>query len=157
MGTQSNKTRDGSKGLTAHELDAAGHPADCARDEVGDAAAHQGGEAHQQQEAAAHSGHHRGDPPRQAGDAVEGGVPSALLQHDGGVALLVPHRVGAAAEGAKGHWLVHLRSQQPVGHEEAHAGGGGAQQGQQGPDHARARQAGRHGTTAGERFTQSLT
>lgn len=157
VGTQSNKTRDRSKGLTAHELDAAGHPADCARDEVGDAAAHQGGEPHQQQEAAAHSGHHRGDPPRQAGDAVEGGVPSALLQHDGGVALLVSHRVGAAAEGAKGHGLVHLRSQQPVGHEEAHAGGGGAQQGQQGPDHARARQAGRHGTTAGERFTQSLT
>ena len=139
------------RNLTSNELDATGHAADCARDEVGDAAAHEGRERHQKQEAASHAGHHRADPPLQAGDAAEGGVAAALLQHHRGLPLLVPHRVGAPPERAKGHGLAHLRAQQPIGHEEAHTGGGGAQQGKQGPDDPRARQAGRHGGGASGR------
>lgn len=130
--------------LTSNKLDAAGHSANRTRDEVRDAAAHEGGERHQQEEATPDARHHRADPPLQARDAVEGGVAPALLQHHRDLLLLVPHRVGAAPERAKGHRLVHLRSQQPVGHKEADAGGGGAQQGQQGPDDTCARQTGRH-------------
>lgn len=131
--------------LTSNKLNAAGHAADGAGDEVRDAAAHESREGHQEEEAAPHARHHRADPPLQARDAEEGGVAAALLQHHRGVPLLVPHRVGAAAERAKGHWLVHLRPQQPVGHEEADAGGGSAEQGQQGPDNTGACQTGRHG------------
>lgn len=131
--------------LTSNKLDAAGHASNRTWDEVRDAAAHESRERHQQEEAAPHARHHRADPPLQARDAVEGGVAPALLQHHRGLPLLVPHRVGAAAEGAKGHGLVHLRPQQPVGHEEANAGGGGTQQGQQRPDNTRTCQTGAHG------------
>lgn len=131
--------------LTSNKLDAAGHTSNRTWDEVGDAAAHESCERHQQEEAAPHTRHHRADPPLQARDAVEGGVAPALLQHHRGLPLLVPHRVGAAAEGAKGHGLVHLRPQQPVGHEEADAGGSSTQQGQQRPDNTRTCQTGAHG------------
>lgn len=94
--------------LTSNKLDATSHAPDRTRDEVRDAAAHESRQRHQQEEAAPHARHHRADPPLQAGDAVEGCVAATLLQHDGGLALLVPHRVRAAAKGAKGHGLIHL-------------------------------------------------
>ena len=141
--------------LTSNKLDATGHTANGTRDEVRDAAAHERRERHQQEEAAPHARHHRADPPLQARDAVEGGVAPALLQHDGGLSLLVPHRVGAAPERTEGHGLVHLCPQQPVGHEEANAGGGGTQQGEQGPDHTRTCQTGRHGQQSHSHWTNS--
>lgn len=111
--------------LTSNKLDSTGHTADRTGDEVGDAAAHQTCEGHQQEEATAHARHHRADPPVQARDAVEGCVAPTLLQHHRDLLLLVSHWVGATAEGAKRHRLVHLRSQQPVGHEEADTGSSG--------------------------------
>lgn len=142
----------GSYEQPSHELYPSCHSPDGARDQIRNTASHERGEGHEEEQTAAHARHHRADPPLQAGDAVEGGVPPALLQHHRGLPLLVPHGVGAPAERPERHRFVHLRAQEPIGHEEAHAGGGGAQQRQQSPDHARAGQAGRHGARWGQRL-----
>ena len=131
--------------LTSNKLDASSHATNCTRDEVRDAASHESCEGHQQEEATSHPRHHCADPPLQTGAAIEGGVAATLLQHHRGLLLLVPHRVGAAPKRSKGHGLVHLCSQQPVGHEETNTGGSGTQQGQQGPDNTCTCQTRRHG------------
>lgn len=131
--------------LTSHKLNTSRHSTDGARDQIRDTASHERRECHQQEQPTADPCHHRADPPLQTGDAVETGVSPALLQHDRSLPLLIPHRVGAPAESTKRHGLVHLDSQEPVGHEETHAACSGAKQGQKSPDDSGTCQTRSHG------------
>lgn len=130
--------------LTPQELDASCHPAHGPGDELGHAAAHEGRQGHQEEQPAAQPRHHRADPPLGAGDGLEGGVAAALLHHHGRLAALIPHRVGTPPESAEGNRLLQLGPQEPVGHEEAHAGGRSTKEGEESPDHAGAGEAGGH-------------
>lgn len=129
---------------TPQELDASCHPAHGPGDELGHAAAHEGRQGHQEEQPTAQPRHHRADPPLGAGDGLEGGVAAALLHHHGRLAALVPHRVGTPPESAEGNRLLQLGPQEPVGHEEAHAGGRSTKEGEESPDHAGAGEAGGH-------------
>lgn len=130
--------------LTPNKL----HPPGCASDGSGDelwyAASHERSERHQQQQTASDPRHHRTDPPLHARDALKARVAPALLQHDGGLPLLIPDGIRTAAECSERHGLTHLRAQQPVGHEESHTRGSRAQQRHQRPDHPCVCQTGCH-------------
>lgn len=134
----------GSLLLTSKKL----HSPCCASDGSGDelwyAAAHECRECHQQQQAASDPRHNCTDPPFHTRDAMKARVAPTLLQHDRSLPLLIPNGIWAPPESAEGHWFIHLWAQQPVGHEEAHAGSCCAQQGHQSPDHPCACQAGCH-------------
>jgi len=130
--------------LTPQELDASCHPAHGPGDELGHAAAHECRQGHQEEQPTAQASHHRADPPLGARDGLEGGIAATLLHHHGRLAALIPHRVGTPPESAEGNRLLQLRPQEPVGHEEAHAGGGGTEEGEECPDHTGAGEAGGH-------------
>lgn len=122
--------------LTPQELDASCHPAHSPGDELGHTAAHERCQGHQEEQPAAQARHHRADPPLGARDGLEGGVAATALHHHGRLAALIPHRVGTPPESAEGNRLLQLRPQEPVGHEEANAGGGSAEEGEEGPHDA---------------------
>lgn len=130
--------------LTSKKLHAPRCTSDGSGDEFWYAAAHHRGECHQQQKATSNPRHDCTDLPLHAWDTLKACIAPALLQHDRSLPLFIPNWVRTPPESTEGHWLIHLWAQQPVGHEEPHAGSCCTQQGHQSPDHPRTCEAGCH-------------
>lgn len=129
---------------TPQELDASCHPAHGPGDELRHTAAHERRQGHQEEQPTAQARHHRADPPLGAWDGLEGGIAATLLHHHRRLAALIPDWVGTPPESAEGNRLLQLRPQEPVGHEEAHTGGSGTEEGEEGPDNTGTGEAGGH-------------
>lgn len=134
--------------LTPHKLYPSSHPSDSARDQIRDATSHQRCEGHQKQKSATRTRHHGADPPFQTRNALEGGIPSTLLQHHRSTTGFIPYWVRTTPECSKGHWLAHLRPKEPVRHEKAHARSCRTEKGKQSPNHTCTGQTGCHLGTA---------
>lgn len=121
--------------LTPHKLYSTGHPSNCARDQISDAASHQRREGHQKQKPTTRPRHHGADPPFQTRDALKRCIASTLLQHHRPTTGFIPYWVRTTSERSERYWLAHLRPKEPVRHEKAHARCRRTQEGQQGPNH----------------------
>ena len=143
------------KSLTPQKLNSSGHSSYSPGDELRHAAAHEGSERHQEEQATAQAGHDGTDSPFRAGNALERGIAPTLLNHHHHLPTLIVHRIRAPPESAEGHGLAQLWSPEPVRHEEPHAGGGCTEKREQRPDDPGASQTGCHLSPDRARRTQS--
>ena len=143
------------KSLTPQKLNSSGHSSYGPGDELRHAAAHEGGERNQEEQATAQAGHDGTDSPFRAGNALERGIAPTLLNHHHHLPTLIVHGIRAPPESAEGHGLAQLWSPEPVRHEEPHAGGGCTEKRQQRPDDPGTSQTGCHLSPDRARRTQS--